>query len=180
MVCPGIDKDTRGATSLAPPTRPTLYYLAASSPKNFNSWSSLPDALKIVFEGDSDSVIENISTFTDSNMVEEPTISSDGTHSINKQDVGALPQGIVVNGYVKLMADDMIIKLRRFSRMTQLVEDHFEYGRFGFYSGVSEFFDIHPSSTIGYTLKPPTVEFTSGSPILRFSFRLLLGGVDLS
>ena len=163
---------------MAIPTRPTLYYL--TSPSTLLSWSSLPVTQVITFEADTTNVIEHISTFTDSNTVEEPTISSDGTHSINKQDVGALPQGIVVSGYVRIINDSILDKLRGFSRLPQLVEDNFEYGRFGFWSGVSSFFNIHPTSTTGYTLKPPTVEFNSGSPILKFSFRLLLGGVNLS
>lgn len=165
---------------MAAPTVPTLYYL--DTPRSLNTISSLTSFRKIEFETDMDSNISSLNTFSDTNTVEEPTISSDGTHSINKQDVGALPQGIVVSGYVKnnTAGDAMMKKLRSFSRVEQLVENYFEYGRFGFFSNVATFYDIHPTSTTGYTLKPPTVEFVSGTPILRFSFRLLLGGVDLS
>ena len=165
---------------MAAPDTPTLYYL--DNTRSINDISSLATSNKIEFETDSDSNIEIVENFSDSNTVEEPTISSDGTHSINKQDVGALPQGIVVSGYVRnnTAGDTMMKKLRSFSRLEQLVEDRFEYGRFGFYSNVATFFDVHPTRTQGYILKPPTVSHTSGTPLLRFSFRLLVGGVDLA
>ena len=163
---------------MAAPTSPTLYYLDSLTP--FSSVSSIPESNKIEFQMDRSNMLEGVESFSDANTVEEPEVSADGVVTINKQHVGALPQGIIVRGHCDLSADDMIIKLRSMSRKPQLLRGTFEYGRIGYYSGVSEFFDVHPTATIGYTLKPPVVTHNSGTAVLVFTFRLLLGGRALT
>lgn len=163
---------------MAAPTSPTLYYLDALTP--FNSVSELDDEHKITFQNDRSNMLEGHESFSDANTVEEPEISADGAQTINKQHVGALPQGIIVRGHVDLREDDLLLRIRSMSRKPQLAQGIFEFGRVGYYSGVSEIFDVHPSGTIGYTLKPPIVTHNSGTSALMFTFKLLLGGVRLT
>ena len=172
---------------MATPSNPVLYWRTSAGLEN--TITNLPNAQKVNFElvgtNEKSAIIESIESFSDENTVEEPEISADGTKTLNKQNIGALPEGIMVRGHVDLdlensTTDFVLTKIRSFARKAQLVETNFEFGIFGFYSNVSPFFDINPSAIEGYTLKPPIVSWNAPKKQLDFSFRLLLGGSDLS
>ena len=169
-------------------TNPVLYWRDKNSKSSSMTLEQIiADTNKtnqiIQFESGSDeksTMIESLEYSGDENTVEEPEISADGDKTLNKQNIGALPEGLLIRGHVDISEDDIVEKIRTFARMLQTAEDDFEYGIFGFYSNISSFFDIDPTDVIGYTLKPPTVIFNSPKKQLEFSFKLLLGGVGLT
>ena len=165
---------------------PVLYWRDSSSKSPLTLEQLIADTSKqdqvIQFESGTDpnsNMIEAIEYLSDENTVNEPEITT-GQKTINKQNVGALPEGITVRGHVDISQTAIVTKIRSFARKVQVIQSDFEFGIFGFYSNVSTFFDVDPSDTIGYTLKFPRVGYTAPKKQLDFSFQLLLGGRNLT
>ena len=143
--------------------------------------SSKPDQV-IQFENGTDDTkaqIEVIEVYGDENTIEEPEINSTGAKAINKQNAGALPEGIKISGNIDISESTLLAKLRTFYRKIPLIEDSFDYGIFGFYSNVSNYFDLNPTNEIGYTMKPPTITWNAPNKYVTFEFYLILGARQL-
>ena len=173
---------------MANPTYPTLYYLTnANITIDMVADPAFTD--KVEFDSgardNADQPLAQISLLTasgDENTVDEPEISG-GTKSLNKQNVGALPEVLELAGNVSKTAEGsaLLNKIRKFYRSKQTHASNYPYGRIGFYSAINDFtyFDLHPTDTIGFSIKPPKVTGISQKGQVEFSFVLMLGGKDL-
>ena len=124
--------------------------------------------------------LNKIETFGDENTIDEPEISG-GEKTVNKQNIGALPWGIKLTANVTRGTDgDNILKgLWKFYSQIQVKYPNYPFGIFGLHSNVSEYFDIHPSDTIGYTMKAPVVNVELPSTVMQVEIMLLIGGKNL-
>ena len=174
------------------PTMPVLYFFDAAATattftdildSNGNAGTNV-NVLK--FDSDLDDKkqhlfqLEHIETFGDENTIDEPEISG-GEKTIYKQNIGALPWGIKLTSNVTRGSDgdDILKGLWLFYNQVQVQYPDYPYGIFGLKSNVSEYFDIHPSDLIGYTMKAPVVKIDLPSTMLVVEIMLLIGGKNL-
>lgn len=177
------------------PTSPLLYSMDTTTNnaitlENFNVPAN--DARKIEFEIAKDvknaylTQISGIEWFGDENTVDEPEISGE-TKSLYKQTVGALPEGMKIFGNITRNEDEgtaVLKKMWEFYHESMQIfssgsDGNFPFGRIGFFSNVSPYYNVHPSTTLGLTMKAPTIKWDAPSNLFTFSIVLLLGGQDL-
>ena len=180
---------------------PTIYYISnaqitaqIADDSTFNASDAIPlseveDAYKVEFDNaDTDQYgqplaqISLTTAYGDENTVDEPEISGD-TKSLNKQNVGALPEVLEITGNVSKTADGSAIlaKLKKFYRSKQVHALYYPYGRLGFYSAIEDFgyYDLRPTNILGLSMKPPKVTNISQKTQVDFTLVMMLGGRDL-
>ena len=99
-------------------TNPVLYWRDKNSKSSSMTLEQIiADTNKtnqiIQFESGSDeksTMIESLEYSGDENTVEEPEISADGDKTLNKQNIGALPEGLLIRGHVDISEDDIVEK----------------------------------------------------------------------
>ena len=174
------------------PTMPVLYFFnTGAANTDFDdildsNGDAATNANVIKFDSDLDNKrqplfqLNHIETFGDENTIDEPEISG-GEKTMNKQNIGALPWGIqLTTNITRGAAGDAILKeLWRFYHQVQVQYPDREYGIFGLHSNVSEYFDVHPSNIIGYTMKAPIIKVDMPSTIMHVDIMLLIGGKNL-
>ena len=137
-----------------------------------------PRPAEIIF-GEPLSAITSIRTFGDENTVEEPQISGDISQGDNrrifKQQVGAMPEGLIINGYVLVGGASILDGMRRLY-IDEQVSVEFPFGNIGFYSNVIPYFNIKPNAERGYTMKPPIITWNAPNAKADFEMTLMFGG----
>ena len=136
--------------------------------------STLDDKKQHLFQ------LNRLETFGDENTIDEPEISG-GEKTLNKQNIGALPWGIKLTANVTrgTDGDDLLKEMWKFYSQVQVRYPSYPFGIFGLHSNVSDYFDVHPSATIGYTMKAPAVHVDLPSSTMTVEIMLLIGGKNL-
>lgn len=128
------------------------------------------------------------------NIVDEPLFNPDGTKTIEKQQVGAIAEHMTI--VIKIHKDQYakVKKIQSFSRKPNKEKEYHTYGIIGFWFPVTEtestptlttdnVFKVSPTNVIGYTMKPPIVEWgieDIGNDYVKVTLNLSIGGKNLT
>jgi len=173
---------------MALPNHPVIFFRDINSRKEttiFNTIEKLiitrPDQVIEFKDADKMSVISVVSAGQD-NDVGEPIFSSTGIKSIFKQQVGAINEGITVTCMIPKPKYSDLIKLEKFSRQPNIETAFHKFGNLGFHFPEVPVYEKDPTDIIGFTLKPPIMEWgipDVGADFVRATLNFSLGGADL-
>lgn len=184
------------------PIYPVLYWRDNSTRTTLTTFDTLAKLIAakplqvIEFEKDStdNTSIINVSAGGTGNIVDEPLFNPEGIKTIEKQQVGAIAEHTII---VIKLHESQYTKLRKiqsFYRKPNKEKEYHTYGILGFWFPPTEtdstptlitpnIFKVSPTNLIGYTMKPPIVEWgisDVGAEYTKVTVELSLGGKNLT
>ncbi len=161
---------------MANPTTPVLYYRTDTTKSD--DINDLPDAQKIVFESNDVQII-SIDGGGTGNIITEPEYSPSGEKTYNKQESGGFTENHTIIANIKI-SSGVSKKLRSFFRKQQLDFTDFPFGIFGFFHNSDDYWNVNPTSIVGYTIDPPRVILGDNVEYHAVTIILVLGGKNLT
>lgn len=138
--------------------------------------------------------VTNIINGGTGNIVDEPLFNPDGTKTIEKQQVGAIAEHSIITLKIHKSQYAKLRKIQTFYRKPNKEKEYHTYGILGFWFPATEtdptptlttpnVFKVDPTNIIGYTMKPPIVEWgipAIGAEYTQVTLELSLGGKNLT
>jgi len=190
---------------MAEPTYPVLYWRDNSTRTTLTAFDTLEKLIAakplqvIELEKPVSGTAENSSVVSVSiggtdNIVDEPLFSPAGVKTIEKQMVGAIAEHLTIGLKIHLSQYTILRKVQEFARKPNKEKEYHTYGIMGFWFPATEteatptlttpnVFKTDPTNIIGYTLKPPIIDWgisDIGSDYTKITLNLSLGGKNLT
>jgi len=156
----------------------TSYIYWRDSDTKDTSIDDLPDTQKIEF-GNNDIEITSITASGKGNVITEPEFTPTGTKTYNKQEAGAIGESVTIISKFPINQIDQLKRLRSFFRKKQLDYPDFPYGIIGLSFDMFDYWNVDPSSILGYTMDIPIPSFGTDVENLTVTIHLSLGGKNL-
>jgi|APSaa5957512535_1039671.scaffolds.fasta_scaffold05621_3 hypothetical protein len=156
----------------------TSYLYWRNSATKTTAITNLPENQKIAFD-DGDINITSVSGGGTGNIITEPEFTPTGTKTYHKQEAGAITENVTIITKFKITQSTKLKLLRSFFRKKQIDHPDFPYGIVGFSYDLFDYFDVDPSTILGYTIEPPIISFGIDVEFATVTIHLTLGGKNL-
>ena len=154
-----------------------------------------PDqVIELEKDDDDDTSVVSVSAGGTGNIVDEPLFNPQAVKTIEKQQVGAIAEHTDIVLKIHKSQYTKLRKIQQFYRKPNKETEYHTYGILGFWFPATEtnaaptlttpnIFKVSPTNVIGYTMKPPSVEWgisDIGSDYTKVTLNLSLGGKNLT